>query len=131
MQYSVGSTLPARFSNNCLILGINASGKLFSGALVLDKLTSDYCRTIAKRGDIDGTVGSTLLLHDVPGLKVDRVLLAGIGDTTQLSSTDFRRLSSAITKAIHTTGAQAAASVLTDLTVDDQNLRWKVRVPCT
>jgi hypothetical protein len=48
-------------------------------AAIIDKATKGYLRRVIERGDMNGSIGSTLLLHDVPGVACTRVLLLGLG----------------------------------------------------
>ncbi len=49
-----------------------------------------------KAGDIQGKLGQTLLLHSLPNLSAQRVLLLGIGKEAELSDRATRKLITAL-----------------------------------
>ena len=56
-----------------------ASRKLSASAKLLDKASGGYISTLVRRGEMEGDLGSTLLLHNVENTLCDRVLLIGCG----------------------------------------------------
>lgn len=61
------------------MVGVFEPRKLSSAAEVVDAAASHYLSDILRRGDMEGKSGSSLLLHAVPGVEADRVLLIGLG----------------------------------------------------
>jgi leucyl aminopeptidase len=75
---------------------------------------------------MDGKLGSTLLLHDVPGTESDRVLLVGLGKQAALAEKDYRKAVDAAAKALLKTGAKDVANFLAEVKVGSQDATWKV-----
>lgn len=133
LDTSVSTTLPARLQNSCLVIGIGDKGQLQANGPALDKSALELIKKVFKRGDINGRVGETLLLQEVPGSSTDRVLLVGTGKTADISEKDYRRIVQATVTAVHATGAQSVATTLTGLNVIGPaekalGVTWKTRV---
>src|SRR5262249_46242189 len=70
--------------------------------------------------------GSTLLLHSVPGVTAERVLLVGLGPEREFRDKRFREAVAAAVRALNATGADEATLHLTELAVGKRDAAWKV-----
>ena len=59
-------------------------------AELIDRASNGYISEIIRRGDMEGKLGSTLLLHNVRGTLADRVLLVGLGKERDFRDKEFR-----------------------------------------
>jgi leucyl aminopeptidase len=57
---------------------------LSAAAQTLDRESKGAVREVLRRGDMEGKLGSTLLLYRVPGIAAERVLLVGLGAEADL-----------------------------------------------
>jgi leucyl aminopeptidase len=126
MEFSIKSGNPEKQRSDCLIVGVYESRKLSSSAEALDAASGGFLTTVLKRGDLDGKAGSTLLLHSVPGLLSERVLLVGLGKERELDEKHYRQAVKAAVKAINSCGASDAVSFLADLSIKKQDIAWRV-----
>ena len=126
MEFSIKSGKSEKQRSDCVIVGVYESAKLSEAAASLDKASKGFVETVLKRGDIDGKVGSTLLLHSVPGTEADRVLLVGLGKHGALAEKDYRKAVIASVKALAKTGAKNVANFLSEVNVSKQDAAWKV-----
>ena len=78
------------------------------------------------RGDLEGTLGATLLLHDVPELAAQRVLLVGLGGERELLESSYRTALSSAMATLRTTGAAEATICLNELPVNGRDGAWKI-----
>ena len=69
------------------------------------------------RGDMDGKPGTTLMLHNVPGVAAERVLLVGLGAANDFRDKQYREAMAAAMRALNATGAEDAALHLAELPV--------------
>jgi len=111
----------------CLVVGVCESRRLSPSAKRLDDLSEGLISGLAKRGDISGKLGQTLLLHDVPAIVADRVLLVGCGRERNLDANRFRRIIAKAFSTVQSTGATEAVSYLGELAVQSRDLYWKIR----
>ena len=75
MEFSIKSGNPEKQRGACVVVGVFESRKLTPSAESIDKASNSLLSDILRRGDMEGKAGSTLLLHNVPGMLCDRVLL--------------------------------------------------------
>src|SRR5690606_8229030 len=81
---------------------------------------------IVRRGDMEGKLGSTLLLHNVPEILGDRVLLVGLGREREFRETEYRDACRNAVRTLNDTGAMEAVLFLTELPVRRRSLSWKI-----
>jgi leucyl aminopeptidase len=82
---------------------------------------------ILKHGDMDGKAGATLLLHGIPGIRAERVLLVGLGKEKEFRDKEYRSAVAAAVRALDQTGAADAALFLADLPLKKRDARWRAR----
>src|SRR5262249_17686639 len=74
---------------------------------------------------MQGKAGTTLLLHNVPGVPAERVLLVGLGSAAQFREKQFRDAVATAVRTLTATGAEAAALYFTDIAVGRRDATWK------
>ena len=77
MEFSIKSGSPEKQRTGCLVVGVYEGRKLAASAQALDAASGRYLSAILRRGDLEGALGRTLLLHNVPQVPAERVLLVG------------------------------------------------------
>ena len=127
MEFSVKSGVITRLTSACIVVGIYESRKLGPSARALDRQAAGYLSALVKKGDISGDPGQSLLLHDVPGLDCERVLLIGCGKEREINRTRLLRIIQAMTKTLLDTQIKDAVVTLPELNVQGLNLHDKVR----
>ena len=75
---------------------------------------------------MQGKPGTTLLLHNVPGVPAERVLLVGLGTAEKFRDKQYRDAVAAAIRTLNATGAEEAALHLADLPVGGRDVTWKV-----
>jgi leucyl aminopeptidase len=105
MQFSISTGDLATHKTDCVIVGLWESKKLATAAATLDKPAKGAIAAAAASGDASGKVGSTLMLHNVPGVAAKRVLLVGFGDEAKYDTHTFCKAISAAFKALKPTAA--------------------------
>ena len=124
MEFFVKSGSSDKQKAGCLILGIFDSRKLSPQAQLVDELSDGYLSGILRRGDMEGKLGQTLLLHSVPNSNCDRILLVGCGKEREFSVSNYQKISKKIIKILHETGTTDALNCLAMLNVKGQDLYW-------
>ncbi|MCB1757253.1 MAG: leucyl aminopeptidase, partial [Gammaproteobacteria bacterium] len=125
MEITVKSGTPEKQRTACIVVGVFDSRKLSAAAGEVDKASEGYISNIVRRGDMDGEKGQSLLLHNVPGILADRVLLIGLGKERDMSDRVFRQLNASAAQILDRSGASEAVSYLTDLNVKNRTSAWK------
>jgi leucyl aminopeptidase len=80
---------------------------------------------VLKNGDMDGKLNSTLVLHQLTGIMATRVLLAGLGKSTEFSEKQYRQAVRAAIKAMPK-GVASAGIFLTELAIKKSDMQSKV-----
>ena len=126
MEFSIKTSSAEKQRSNCVIVGVYESRQLSAAAQSLDQVSAGYLSNILKRGDLDGKLESTLMLHDVPGTACERILLVGLGKKSEFAERQFRKAVRASTKAARASGSADAVSFLAELPVAKLSLRRKM-----
>ncbi len=126
MEFGSKVASPEKVKTACIIAPVFESGKLPASTKLLNESASNYLSKIIKKGDIKGSIGQTLLIHNVPGIQADRVLLVGCGKEKDLSDIHFRNICSASIKAMKNINTTEAVSCLGELNLKNRNLSWKI-----
>ena len=126
MEFSINSGVPQTGRNGCLVVGVFEPRKLSGAAAGLDRTAKGYLAGVVRRGDMQGKLGATLLLHNVPGIAAGRVLLVGLGSQAAFREKQYREAVAAAVRALNATGAEEATLHLTELAVDRRDAAWKV-----
>ena len=126
MEFSIKNGNPEKQRNDCVIVGVYEGRKQSYAASAIDQASSGYLASILRRGDMSGKLGSTLLLHSVPGTMTDRVLLVGLGKEREFGEREYRQAVRASFKALASSGAADVASFLAELSVKKHGIDWKV-----
>jgi len=126
VEFSIKPLVPGHNASGCAVVGVYADGKMSEAAAIIDKATKGYLRRVMERGDMNGSIGSTLLLHDVPGVACTRVLLLGLGPKSAFTEKQFRRCIGTAIEMLARTGATDAELHFTELSVGYRDVEWRV-----
>ncbi len=126
MEFSIKNGTPEKQRSDCVIVGVYESRKLSNAAQAIDDASTGYLANILKRGDMDGKLDTTLMLHNVPGTLSERVLLVGLGKEPDFAEKQYCKAVRASIKALASSGASEATTFLAELPVKQLSTRWKV-----
>ncbi|MDD5180596.1 MAG: leucyl aminopeptidase, partial [Gallionellaceae bacterium] len=124
MEFSIKPGSPEKQHSGCAVAGVFEDGKLAGAAQVLDKAAKHYLSDIIARGDMSGKLATTLLLHKVPNIASERVLLVGLGKSTEFNAKQFLEAVRAALRGVQATGAKDATLYLTELPVAGRDSAW-------
>ena len=126
MEFSIKSGSPEKQRVACVVVGVYEPRRLTPAAQIIDQASGGHLSEILRRGDMDGRLGSTLLLHHVPQVLAERVLLVGLGKERELREKQYHDAVRAAVKALGETGATDAAFYLTEVGVRRRDEDWCV-----
>ncbi|HKK16517.1 MAG TPA: M17 family peptidase N-terminal domain-containing protein, partial [Gammaproteobacteria bacterium] len=127
MEFLIKSGNPEKQRTACLVLGIFEPRRLSPAAKAVDNVSKKFLSNLLRRGDIEGKLEQSLLLHNVPGLLADRVLLIGCGRERDLTDEQYRKIISNSITEVSRTGAMEAVSFLSELNVKNRDQYWKIK----
>ena len=128
MEFVVKSVSPETLKTATLVVAVTEDRILSDAATKLDTLSGGAITAALKRGDLPGKVGQSLLLHTLPNLKADRVLLVGVGKEAELSDRQFRKVVTGALNVLKGLGGSDAVIALGDLAVKNRDTYGKVRL---
>jgi leucyl aminopeptidase len=126
MEFNIKSGSPEKQRVACVIVGVYETRKLTLAADLLDRISNGFIGDVLRRGDMEGKLGSTLILHSVPHALCDRVMLVGLGKERDFRAKEYREAIRASIKALTQTSANEAVSYLSELPVKKHDVEWMV-----
>jgi len=126
MEFTIKSGSPEKQRSACVVVGVFDNRKLSLSAELVDRASNGYVSEIIRRGDMEGKLGSTLLLHNVRGTLADRVLLVGLGKERDFRDKEFRAAIRAAVKLLNETGSYEAVIYLTEEKVKRREVAWRI-----
>jgi len=128
VEFSIKTLSPEAAKVGCVVVGVHqrdaTGGELTAAARRVDQASKGAVKRALR--DLSGKTGSTLLLHALPGVAAERVLLVGLGDK---STTDaaYRDAVRAAANALKELDAKDAALFLVDMKIGSRPVSWNVR----
>jgi leucyl aminopeptidase len=126
MEFIVNGESLDQLRTGCIVVGVYEGGKLSPAAIALDSACGHAVSRALARGDIDGEIGSTLLLTGTPQSACDRVLLVGLGPEGEFVESSYHAALTMATRTLRTTGADEATLCLVELAVNGRDAAWKI-----
>jgi leucyl aminopeptidase len=127
MEFSIKSGHPEKQRTACVVVGIYEPRRLSEAAKQLDDISDGHISSILRRGDLEGKIGQTLLLHNVPNTLADRILLVGCGRERELGDYQYRQIIAHAIRTLHETGSMETVCYLTELNVRGRDTDWRIR----
>jgi len=127
MLFGTKSGNPAKNRSQCTMIGVYEGGELSPTAKLIDKESKGYIKKILKRGDINGNVGETFILHDVRGISAARIMLVGLGKEASADGAKFLQIVNAGINALKKIPAKNTLCCLAEASAGDEDLYWKTR----
>ena len=127
MQFIIKSGNPEKQRTACLIVGITEPRRMSNAARAIDEASKKHLSNLIRRGDMEGKIGQSLVLYNVPGLLADRVLVVGCGRERDLDDQKYKKVIENSVKQLEQTGATEAVSYLPDLNIKGRDVHWKIR----
>jgi len=100
MEFSIKTSAAEKQHHNCVIVGVYEGRELSDAAQALDTLSAGYLSNVLTHGDLEGKLDSSLMLHQVPGVQADRVLLVGLGKKAEFGERQYCKAVRASVKAV-------------------------------
>ncbi len=124
MQFSTKAAEPAAVKSGCIVVGVFEGRELSAAAKAIDRAARGHLSRILKHGDLEGRLGSTLLLHGVPGTAAERVLLVGLGKEADFGPKEYREAVRGALRALADGGSSDAVLFLADVKVKGRDRAW-------
>jgi len=127
MEFTAKSGNPEKQRTACIVVGVYEPRRLSPAAERLDQVSDGFISNLIRRGDLEGKIGQTLLLHSVPNTLCDRILLVGCGRERELHDAQYRKIMATTASTLNDIGAMEAVCYLTELHVKGRDNHWNIR----
>lgn len=127
MQYFIKSGNPEKQRVACVIVGIFDRRNPTEAAQAIDRASKGVIAGVMRKGDMDGRIGQTLVLHNVSGTFCDRVMLVGLGRERDFNENEYRKAHNVAANALAATGSIDAVNCITRIPVKGHSLQWNVQ----
>jgi leucyl aminopeptidase len=114
VEFSIKQGSPEKLKSGCIAVGVFEGGKLSASARAIDVAAKHALSDLIAHGDMTGKASSTLLLHKLPGVAAERVLLVGLGKASELNNKTSVEILRATFTALNATAAKDAAVYIVD-----------------
>ena len=124
MKTALKTSNPVRLVTDCLVIAVAAKNKFSAEAKEIDIASGKRLSSVLENGDFDGSLGTSLMLQGLEGVKAKRVLLVGCGDKAKLSLKEARKLVVSIAKSLLSSQAKDAHLALASLALVGADHYW-------
>jgi len=127
MDYSIETAPLEELQCDCVIVGVYQDQQLSPSATILNNSTNGLISNIVSRGDLSGKNGETVLINAVPGSKIERILLVGLGENKPLSGKNYKKALLAAVNSLKKPQIKSVVCCLAECDVTDRDWQWKSR----
>ena len=124
MKTALKTSNSVRLVTDCLVIAVAAKNKFSPEAQEIDIASGKRLSSVLENGDFDGSLGTSLMLQGLEGVKAKRVLLVGCGDKAKLSLKEARKLVVSIAKSLLSSQAKDAHLALASLALAGADHYW-------
>lgn len=126
MQYNIVVEKPGETKSECIIAGIYLNHQLTPAAQHLDTLSQGAIRKVISQ-NLEGEIEQSLLLHNLPMINAERILLIGCGDPEKLTGKQYAKIIRYVIKVLKKIPTSEAHLFLAELPVVERNIAWRVQ----
>ncbi|MCQ4312971.1 leucyl aminopeptidase [Pseudomonas stutzeri] len=128
MEFVVKNTKAAAAKTATLVLAVGEDRVLDVTTQSVDQASGGAISAVLERGDLQGKPGQTLLLHNLPNLKAERVLLVGTGKSGELDARQWRKAVRAALGVLKDLGGTDATFAVQGVQVKDRDTYARTRM---
>lgn len=127
MKATLNNTAPADTETACLVVGILEDAPLQGPAAALDAASEGRLARLIESGDVDPDRNEVTLLHGLPGVKAERILVVGGGQADRFDRVRYTNMCMNAGKYLRNHAVREAHVCLHELEVEDFDAEWRLR----
>lgn len=116
MDFFTTTSKASRRATDCVIVGIYERGKLSAGAADIDAASGGALQALYKSGDLPPAIGKAKVLNGLDGVRAKRIVVAGLGKSSQFNARSYR---DAVAAAMQALAGTKIRSVVNYLSLED------------
>ena len=127
MQLQLSDTSPASISTPCLVVGVTEDGALGPSAAAVDVASGGRLRRMIDNRDASPLFRKTTLLHGLPGVAAERILVVGLGRRDKLNRSRFDQACTAAGRLLRDHPVTDCHVCVHDADVAGTSAGWRLR----
>ncbi|MEJ8569049.1 leucyl aminopeptidase [Elongatibacter sediminis] len=127
MQLSTNNDAAATVATPCLVIGIHEDAPLSGAAAEVNEASGGALSQRIESRDISGLFRKTTLLHGLPGVTAERILVVGLGKSEKLDRSRFNQACQAAGTFLRDHPVTSAHICLHDAGPGDASPGWRAR----
>jgi leucyl aminopeptidase len=127
MKFTLNNDAPRHIQTACIVVGVFEDAPLSGAAADLDAASGGRIQAMLDSGDIDANRGITTLLHGLPGVKAERILVTGLGKPKKFDRVRFDMTCFKAGSFLREHSVRQAHVCLHDAACEDLDTRWRLR----
>jgi leucyl aminopeptidase len=127
MKFALDTTPAPLLETACLVIGVFEDKPLQGSAKLVDQASDGTLQKLVKSGDIDTNWKSATLLHGLPGVVAERILVMGFGETEKFNAVRFDNICAAAGAFLRDHATTSAHFCLNEIEVGERNEHWRLR----
>ncbi len=126
MKITLNNTPVLETETACLVIGLLEDAPLQGPAAEVDKASGGRLTQLIKSGDIDPDRNEVTLLHGLPGVKAERILVVGGGQADRFDRVRYLHMCQAAGKFLRRHAVTEAHVCLAELEVENLDADWRL-----
>ncbi len=127
MKLSLSSTPLAEAKTPCLVIAVTEEGPLSPSAQAVDQASNGLITRMLESRDINTSAAKTTMLHGLPGMAAERVLVIGLGKPEKLTAARWDRSCLAAGKALRDHPVTKCHIFAHDVEIEGIDEHWRLR----
>ncbi len=128
MEFNTKPVTPEKQKSACLVVGVFAGKTPGTVATRIDDASGRALAKLLERGDLDAKAGACLMLHHLPGVVAERILLVSYGKPEEFNEKAYRSALAAAGKTLANLRADDAVVMLADVELEGRDAEWRAQV---
>ncbi|NBW52593.1 MAG: leucyl aminopeptidase, partial [Betaproteobacteria bacterium] len=126
MKFSIKTDQLEKQRSDVLVIGVYESLTVVCDKLSLSPSSIGHIGSALKHGDMSGKIGSSLILYNVPGIKIPKILLIGLGKEKEFDGKKYHAAVRFMVNALKKMDVKLVISLLQIASVKEADIAWNV-----
>ncbi|MEY3909465.1 MAG: aminopeptidase a cyteinylglycinase, partial [Pseudomonadota bacterium] len=126
MKFSIKTDQLDKQRSDVLVIGVYESLKVVCDKQSLSAASISHIASLLKHGDMSGKVGSSLILYNVPGIKIPKILLIGLGKEKEFDGKKYHAAVRFMVSGLKKMDVKSVTSLLQIASVKEGDIAWNV-----
>jgi len=127
MKIRLDNESPTEMATACLVVGALEDAPLQGAAKAVNDACDGRLQALVDSGDVDPDRNETTLIHGLPGVRAERILVVGGGKASKFDRVRYQNMCLAAGIFLRKHAVTEAHVCLADIEVEDLDAAWRLR----